>query len=636
MENLIKYKMKKIFNIDFFAKRFGDVKILQSWVVLVIDMLLSLLATIISVLIVDLFVDYTISFKIIGICFSVSIVSSIIPFLLLHTYRKVIRHSGLKDILLLGYASLFKSALFFIITFFLSYKIGTLNDLIFNCMVDFFLTFMFLVVFRASALSVYDRLRAELVKNINGDNVLIYGIGIKSVALLNFFNKSQFYNVAGFLAYDSKEKYLKIEQYNVYCFTKKEDLNGILTKKNVRYVIFPTYSDLLNEKNRLVLYAQQNGVKMLISPNIDQVNPNNGVLKLGIREIKIEDLLGRDEIQIDMDRITDNFSGKTVLVTGAAGSIGSEICRQLIKTHIKKLIMLDAAETPLHNLRLNMEDKYGGTVEFVPIIADVRLLSRLDFIFNKHRPDIVFHAAAYKHVPLMEENPCEAVFVNVVGTKNVADISEKYNVGKFIMISTDKAVNPTNVMGATKRVAEMYVQSMTGKTKFTTTRFGNVLGSNGSVIPRFREQIEKGGPLTVTSEEINRFFMSIPEACRLVLEAATIGVGGDILVFDMGEPVKIIDLATKMIELAGYRPGEDIKIKITGLRPGEKLFEEVLNDLETTLPTSNKKIRIAKVRESDNLSVSKQIEEFDKLVRKVEIPETIALLKKMVPEFIHE
>lgn len=628
--------MKRILNIENIAKHFADVKILQSWMVLLIDVLLSLFATLVSLFLTDVFMDNIIPINVIGICLLFSLVCSIIPFFLLRTYRKVIRHTGMKDVLLLGVASFIKDILFFCIYILFFHHNFTVNIVLFGCLIDFLLTFMLLVVFRSSAMSLYDRMKNELIKNINGDNLLIYGIGIKSVSLLNFFSKSKYYNVAGFLAYDSKEKHLKIEQYNVYCFTKKEDLDGILNKRNVRYVIFPTYADLLNEKERLVLFAQQNGIKMLISPNIDQVSPNNGVLKLGIREIKIEDLLGRDEIQINMEKISSSFSGKTVLVTGAAGSIGSEICRQLAKINIKKLIMLDSAETPLHNLRLNLEDKYSGAFEMVPIIADVRFASRLEYIFDKHRPEIIFHAAAYKHVPLMEENPCEAVYVNVVGTRNMADLSVKYNVENFIMISTDKAVNPTNVMGASKRIAEMYVQSLKGNTKFTTTRFGNVLGSNGSVIPRFREQIEKGGPLTVTSEEINRFFMSIPEACRLVLEAATIGKGGDILVFEMGKPVKIIDLATKMIELAGYRPNEDIKIKITGLRPGEKLYEEVLNESEKTLPTSNSMIRIAKVRESDNETVKNDIALLEDMVRKVEISETIAKLKDMVPEFTHD
>jgi FlaA1/EpsC-like NDP-sugar epimerase len=313
----------------------------------------------------------------------------------------------------------------------------------------------------------------------------------------------------------------------------------------------------------------------------------------------------RPEIQISMDQIIENFQGKTVMVTGAAGSIGSELCRQLATFGIKELVMYDNAETPMHNLRLEFDEKFPG-VKYTPIIGDVRQVARLDYAFRKHRPQVVFHAAAYKHVPLMEENPCEAVLVNVAGSRNVADKCIEYDVEKMVMVSTDKAVNPTNIMGCTKRLAEIYVQSMglameqgkkAGKTRFVTTRFGNVLGSNGSVIPRFREQIAKGGPVTVTHPEITRFFMTIPEACRLVMEAATMSTGNQIFVFDMGESVKIDDLARRMIRLAGFTPDVDIKVEYSGLRPGEKLYEEVLATNENTLPTNHSRIRIAKVRE---------------------------------------
>ncbi|MDO4672064.1 MAG: polysaccharide biosynthesis protein, partial [Porphyromonadaceae bacterium] len=305
-----------------------------------------------------------------------------------------------------------------------------------------------------------------------------------------------------------------------------------------------------------------------------------------------------------MDEIISNFKGKTIMVTGAAGSIGSELCRQLATFEIGQLILFDNAETPMHNLRLELEQKFPNLI-FVPVIGDVRHIQRLDFAFREYQPAVVFHAAAYKHVPLMEENPCEATLVNVVGTRFVADKCIEYDVEKMVMISTDKAVNPTNIMGCTKRLAEIYVQSLglaiengtiKGKTKFVTTRFGNVLGSNGSVIPLFRSQIQKGGPITVTHPNITRFFMTIPEACRLVMEAATMTNGNQIFVFDMGESVKIADLATKMIELAGLEPNKDIKIKYVGLRPGEKLYEEVLSNTENTIPTNHQRIKIAKVR----------------------------------------
>lgn len=329
------------------------------------------------------------------------------------------------------------------------------------------------------------------------------------------------------------------------------------------------------------------------------------------------------------------------MVTGAAGSIGSELCRQLASFGIKKLILFDNAETPMHNLRLELEERFPK-LEFVPVIGDIRLPNRLDFAFRTFHPQVVFHAAAYKHVPLMEENPCEAVLVNVIGTRNVALKCLEYNVEKMVMISTDKAVNPTNIMGCTKRLAEIYVQSLglaieqgtiEGATKFVTTRFGNVLGSNGSVIPRFREQIAKGGPVTVTHPDITRFFMTIPEACQLVMEAATISTGNQICVFDMGKSVKIADLAKRMIELAGYEPGEEIKIEYTGLRPGEKLYEEVLSNTENTIPTTHDRIRIAKVREYDYAEACAATGQLEQFARMVNVPDTVCLMKKIVPEF---
>jgi len=329
------------------------------------------------------------------------------------------------------------------------------------------------------------------------------------------------------------------------------------------------------------------------------------------------------------------------MVTGAAGSIGSELCRQLAAFGVGYLVLFDNAETPMHELRLELERNFPN-LKFTPFVGDVRQKERLRMVFEKYRPHVVFHAAAYKHVPLMEENPCEAVRVNVVGSRLVADFCVEYNVDMMVMISTDKAVNPTNVMGASKRLAEIYVQSLglaiergevKGKTRFVTTRFGNVLGSNGSVIPYFRKQIERGGPVTVTDPGITRFFMTIPEACRLVMEAATMSTGNQIYVFDMGEPVKIVDLAERMIRLAGYVPNEDIKIKFIGLRPGEKLYEEVLSNEENTIPTGNAKIRVAKVRKYRRDEVLRAYDQLAELALAVQIEDTVRLMKQMVPEF---
>ena len=431
-----------------------------------------------------------------------------------------------------------------------------------------------------------------------------------------------------------------ISDLPVYHINSEEQFQHIKEKVDVEALLFSSENDARVEKDRILKYAVDEKIKVLFAPTIDEMV--DGKIKFKLRNIEIEDLLMRSEIKISMDEIIENFHGKTVMVTGAAGSIGSELCRQLATFGVKELILFDNAETPMHNLRLELEENYPD-LSFIPVIGDVRLLNRLDYAFRKWRPQVVFHAAAYKHVPLMEDNPCEAVLVNVAGSRNVADKCVEYDVEKMVMVSTDKAVNPTNIMGCTKRLAEIYVQSMglaleqgkkPGRTKFVTTRFGNVLGSNGSVIPRFREQIAKGGPVTVTHPEITRFFMTIPEACRLVMEAATMSKGNQIYVFDMGESVKIDDLARRMIKLAGFTPDEDIKIEYCGLRPGEKLYEEVLSDHENTIPTNHSRIRIAKVREYDYNDASASADELERLSREVEIMQMVKLMKQIVPEFL--
>ena len=380
-------------------------------------------------------------------------------------------------------------------------------------------------------------------------------------------------------------------------------------------------------------------VQILSDP---QLVGSNGPQQGAFRELNTADFLSRDEVTLDNEKISGYLTGKTVLVTGGGGSIGSELCRQVMRFRPGKLLIFDIYENCAYELLMELQQKYGRDIPVTVLIGSIRDKKRLDEVFETYHPTVVFHAAAHKHVPLMEENPCEAVHTNVYGTRNVADMAVKYDVDKFIMVSTDKAVNPTNVMGASKRLAEMYVQSLSiaiskgrhsGKTRFITTRFGNVLGSNGSVIPRFKEQIENGGPVTVTHPDIIRFFMTIPEACRLVMEAATMGEGNEIFVFEMGKAVKIVDLATRMIELAGYRPGEDIKIEFTGLRPGEKLYEEVLSDKENTIPTENKKIMIAKVRRYEYSDILDTYSEFERLSRAVKIMDTVRLMKKVVPEF---
>ena len=375
------------------------------------------------------------------------------------------------------------------------------------------------------------------------------------------------------------------------------------------------------------------GLKVKIVPPVQ--NWIDGDLSVGqIKEVKIEDLLGRDPINIKNPDLEDQYDNNVILITGAAGSIGSEICRKISLYKYKKLILIDNAESALYDIQ--QEFRQLGLENVDAIVADVRNRARIEQIFNQYKPKIVFHAAAYKHVPLMENNPFEAVSVNVGGTKNVADIAVKHSVDKFVLISTDKAVNPTNVMGATKRIAELYVTCLKGKghTKFITTRFGNVLGSNGSVIPLFKKQIDKGGPLTVTHKEITRYFMTIPEACQLVIEAAAMGNGGEIFVFDMGEPIKIYNLATNMIILSGLRYPEDIDIKITGLRPGEKIYEELLADGENTKKTYHEKIMIAKSRHIDIVYIEKQINKLNGINSLTQPLEIVSSLKSLIPEYI--
>ena len=391
----------------------------------------------------------------------------------------------------------------------------------------------------------------------------------------------------------------------------------------------------------------ENNINVLVTPYFTDFSKEDAeditAKKIGrIESIRVEDLLERPVINLNDANIQAILEKRTILITGAAGSIGSELVRQVAKRKPSGIILVDIAESPLHDLTLDLRVLFPN-IKFMQIISDVRNMTMIEPIFKEYHPDIVFHAAAYKHVPLMEENPCEAVLVNVAGTRNVADKCIEYDVEKMVMVSTDKAVNPTNVMGCTKRLAEIYVQSMglamehgkkAGKTRFVTTRFGNVLGSNGSVIPRFREQIAKGGPVTVTHPDITRFFMTIPEACRLVMEAATMSTGNQIFVFDMGESVKIDDLARRMIYLAGYKPDVDIRIEYSGLRPGEKLYEEVLATNENTMPTDHSRIRIAKVRDYDYEDARARVDELEKLSREVRIADMVKLMKQIVPEFI--
>ena len=621
-----------------FPKRY-----LSPWLILLIDVVCSMTASFFTLLVVAFMGKWTTDSTLLVCWLMIAFLSSLLCFKLSSTNRTIIRHSTLRDLARIFVAVVGKSlcvtvaAELLFQVYFPSLRVG-----LHMLFVDLIFTFGLLMVVRVLMICVYDFLKLNLSYNNQTLNVLVYGSEEKSVSLAMRFKTSSAYRIKGFLTYAKKHNVFTLQNLPCNTFCSVEEVREICRKWDIDAIIFPTQHTASAERERLIAYGMELGIKFLITPPMDEYGKPRSAERTMIREVKIEDLLGREEIKINMEVIKKNFADKVVMVTGAAGSIGSELCRQLATFGIKKLVMFDNAETPMHNVRLEFEERFPN-LNFVPMIGDVRQPQRLDYAFRTHRPQVVFHAAAYKHVPLMEDNPCEAVLVNVYGSRNVADFCLKYDVEKMVMVSTDKAVNPTNIMGCTKRLAEIYVQSLglsmeqgkiPGKTKFVTTRFGNVLGSNGSVIPRFREQITKGGPITVTHPEITRFFMTIPEACRLVMEAATMTDGNQIFVFDMGESVKIADLAKRMISLAGLVEGKDINIEYTGLRPGEKLYEEVLSNAENTIPTDHQRIHIAKVREYNYEDACEAVSKLEHLSRIVEIPEMVKYMKQIVPEFI--
>lgn len=493
------------------------------------------------------------------------------------------------------------------------------------------------------------------IKNLKLDKrrVVIFGAGEAGIATKRTLDTDPSVNmsVVAYIDDDPRKQGKVVDNVKIY---HTDDLQRIIEFEKINDLIISTHKISSEQKNRIVDLCLDNDVKVLNVPPIRTWV--KGTIKVNqIRNIKIEELLEREPITIDEAILDEQLTGKRILVTGAAGSIGSEIVKQVAKFKPQLIILNDIAESALHELQLELQDNSLSN-NFIAYIGDVKNKSRMESLFKTFKPHYVYHAAAYKHVPMMENNPSEAICTNVGGTKNIADLSVKYNASRFVMVSTDKAVNPTNVMGASKRIAEIYIQSFSGalrnkenfsfknglsdlngrsdlKTKFITTRFGNVLGSNGSVIPRFQAQIQKGGPVTVTHPDITRFFMTIPEACRLVLEAGSMGNGGEIFIFDMGKSIKIVELAKKMIKLSGLLPHQDIKIEFTGLRPGEKLYEELLNDLENTIPTHHKKIMIAKVVANDFENVGLNVQQLVDLACAYEDTEVVKLMKKIVPEF---
>lgn len=467
--------------------------------------------------------------------------------------------------------------------------------------------------------------------------VLIYGAGQTGIVTRHVIDSSARTQTVGFLENDKNKIGKVLDGIKIYNANFSE-LEELLKDLEIDEVVM-TVRDLgLDSKNDLVDVCIRNQVKIRTIPPVDKWV--RGELSINqIKEINIEDLLGRESIKLDRHEVQSDLQGKRVLITGAAGSIGSELVRQVIQYNPESLILIDQAESDLYEIEREIRRKESWS-KIVLYLADITNRDRIEAIFAAHKPEVVFHAAAYKHVPMMESNPSEAIVCNVLGTKLLADLSVANHVRKFVMISTDKAVNPTNVMGCSKRIAEIYVQSLNshvaltgGKTSFVTTRFGNVLGSNGSVIPLFKKQIQQGGPVTVTHPEVTRYFMTIPEACQLVLEAGTMGKGGEIFIFDMGSAIRISDLAKKMIYLSGFEPGRDIEIVYTGLREGEKLYEELLNNYEDTVPTHHKKIMIAKVKEHSYDEINKFVDLFNDLVYDANELKMVALMKELVPEY---
>lgn len=593
--------------------KFMSDRYIPAWVVALTDAVIVVLSVFISGLLLDVkeqwfhfpFDAYSLRF----ICLtSILLISALRVF---NVHRSVIRYSSFSDMMRILLAVLSSTVVLFVIDAVYKFNVGMdyiPKELI---VIDACISYVLLFMFRMFVRWLFEKAYKAGINTELNTQVVIFGAGRTGTATANTLaSASRKYYIKGFIDDDPNLCGKTIMGQKIYPREKQEFL---IKYKDIDQLIIATNRISTERKNEIFELCHANKVKVLTVPPISTWTDGK-LSENQIKEIRIEDLLGRKEIKINSNLINSELSGKRILISGAAGSIGSEIVRQLTNFPVE-LILLDSAETPLYNIENELEDKYPNVHKNI-IIASVTDKNVLKEVFAKYKPQIVFHAAAYKHVPMMERSPYEAAYNNIIGTKNIADTALETGVEKFIMISTDKAVNPTNVMGASKRYAEMYIQQLNfrGVTKFITTRFGNVLGSNGSVIPRFKTQILRGGPVTVTHPEITRYFMTIPEASRLVLEAATMGKGGEIFLFDMGEAVKIRSLAERMIKLSGLEPDKDIEIKYTGLRPGEKLMEELLTKKENTLPTYHEKIFIAKQEDVNPQEVEKSISELAELL----------------------
>ncbi len=560
----------------------------------------------------------------------VVLVVRFISFFLSKIYKGVIRYTGSKDAIRILWVVSLGSGFIFLL--------NLLHRLVFHAyfiphsviIIDLLCTLFIMISSRLAIKAIYhEGKNPERTKT----NIIIYGAGESGIITKRTLDRDAAvkYKVIGFLDDDTRKKGRSLEGVFIYPPARMEEL---ITEHQVETIIISINNISASRKNEIVEKCLQLQVKLLSVPPVSRWI--NGELSVNqLKGINIEHLLERDAIRLDVDLIQEQIEGKTVLVSGAAGSIGSELARQIIRFKPGLLVLLDQAESPLYELEMELKDQHASQ-RFEVVIGDIRNGERMQRLYKVFSPQLVYHAAAYKHVPMMESNPSESVLTNVLGTKILADLAVAHQVSKFVFVSTDKAVNPTNVMGASKRIAELYIQALgkTSTTRFITTRFGNVLGSNGSVIPRFRKQLEEGGPITVTHPEITRYFMTIHEACQLVLEAGCMGNGGEVFVFDMGKSVKIIDLARKMIRLSGLQEGKDIKIVFTGLRPGEKLFEELLANSENTLSTHHPQILIGKTLQLNYPIIHNKIKELILLFPTQNNTQIVALMKEIVPEFI--